>query len=562
MRFNRRKFVALSGAGVIGGLAGCSSNDDNEQNGGASTPQTEEIVEEGEEEEFDPVEFTVQSYTRDLLPLRYEYGRLFSEQWANALGVSVNFEPAEVGTTFDNWVNVEYEMLIGGWAGNPDRIDPSTFLNAFHSEGGLYTPNYHNPEYDDLVEKSDAETDPERRRELVHQAQEIVAEDQPVVFLYARNGLSATNTEKWSNYTHQIGGRDLTNVWNIMSMDPVEDDENRAIMADTRHPFTLNPMGPTQSPDLHGLKFVYDRLIRLDTDGQPAPWAAEEWEAVDPQTFDITLREGMTWHDGEDVTPEDVKFTIEYLQEWGLPYMSTFFKPIESVEIPADNTVRFNLKGPSSSFTGVSLATLFILPEHIWDGVAEEEGLEHPREWTDPDLTGSGPFTVEYFETDDQTVYELYEDHFSAPEYNIDTFVWNAYGGKTQALADVEGGGASYLEQLVPSEYEQVQSVDAVTAVENPQHGWGAAYMNNDTRPFDDKAFRQAMAHATPKEMGAELVFDGRTDIMTSPIAPANENWHNPDVPDYTGGTERAREILLDAGYRWDDTGNLLMPKE
>lgn len=571
---SRRRFLRrTAGLSAIGlsGLAGCTGGDgggsagtsSGSTGGSTDTPEKqtasdERVVTGSELDEFEPVEIEIQSYTRSLLPQRYEWTFLFRDQWVEKLGVDANVTIGEVNKIFGNWVDVNYDVNMAGWSGKPSRIDPTTFLNAFTTDGGLYTPNYSNPDYDDLVSEFQREADRDRRQELAYEAQQILAEDQPVVFLFAADALTATNTANWSDYTNQIGDQNFTHIWNLQSMQPTGDVQ-AAVKAGNLFPATLNPMAPTKSGDLMGLKMVYDRLIRLGPKGQPQPWAATDWDAVDPQTVDVTLREGMTWHDGEAVTPEDVKFTVEYLQEWKVPYLQSFYTDIESVEVTGSNGVRFNLSRPRASFIGVDLALLFIMPQHVWDGLPEREGLEHPREYQDTDYIGSGPFTVRDFSQSDRVVWQVYDDHFA--DFDINAFIWNKYGGKAAALGDVESGDASFVESLQASQYNRVKDQSGIGAENVSQHGWKAIYMNNDRRPFSDKQFRLAASHATDRERAAEIVYDGLADIQDGPIAPANEFWHNPDLPTYDGGAEEARDILFEAGYRWDENGNLLMPK-
>ena len=65
---------------------------------------------------------------------------------------------------------------------------------------------------------------------------------------------------------------------------------------------------------------IYDRLLQVGPDSGIEPWAATAIKAVDSTTVDITLREGMTFHDGQPVTPADVKFTFDYHKQWKAPF--------------------------------------------------------------------------------------------------------------------------------------------------------------------------------------------------------------------------------------------------
>jgi len=566
MPLRRRKLLAIAGTGIAGGFAGCQTTDDTSSSPGTATPTVQtpaegETVPEDKLDEYEQVAFPDSwTYSRAVQGLRLEYAQLVSSQWQAKLGIESEVKTGELGNVFGKWGDGNYDIHWGGgWGGRPDRLDPDTFVNAFHSEFSLNSCGYEKPEYDEIVAQTRATMDREERQGYVYQAQEMLNEDVPVIFMFARNSLATTNEQNWSDYTQQVGGRPYTNVWNWQSI-TTSGGDSVGVMADTRYPITINPMGIEQSADALAIKFFYDRLIRLDADGNPVAWAASDWNAVDSKTVDVTLREGMTFHDGKPVRPADVKFTIEYMQEWEVPYIASFYEGIDSVELRDGNQIRFNLAEPNAAFVNVSLAQLVILPEHVWSGVTEEHNLDHPSQWADFDMTGSGPYEVVSLEDGDRIVYESYDDHHT--DSNLDRMVWNSYGAKSVALGDVERGNASYLEFLSPPQYERANNSDGMTASRTPAHGWGAIYLNNRRRPLDDKAFRQALYHAVDRELILEIIFSGLADMIHASIPPALEFWNNPDLDPYDGGKQKAREMLFDAGYRWDQQGNLLMPKE
>jgi peptide/nickel transport system substrate-binding protein len=565
MPYRRRAVLASAGTAIGSSIAGCasSSKDNNNNSAGTTQPTDEEQVDDVEQDNFEKIEFQAISFPRSTFPLRLEYANQIVTRWQEDLGLNISLQPKEASAAFNALVERDYNMhMTAGWGGRPERIDPDTFLSAFQTSepGGLNWAAYSNKEYDSVVEKSKSATDRKKRQEHAYKAQEILAEDQPVIFMFARNGLSATNTQNWSNYTQQIGGRPFTHVYNLMSMEPKTDAASTAVLAATRDPQTYNPMGLEQTQDIHGNKLVYDRLVRLGPDGEVKPWAATEWNIPDPSTVEVTLRDGMTFHDGESVTPEDVKFTIEYLKKWKVPYLASFYDVIESVDVTGNNGVTFNLTKPYVPFVGVSLPQIGILPQHIWGGVAEENNLEHPRQWSDFKPIGSGPFKLNFYEADNRSVLQVYDDHFA--DFNISEFIWRMYGGNSAAMGSVERGKSSYMEFIQPTQYQRATNTSGVKAQKSKYHGWGGIYMNHNRRPFGDRAFRVALSHVVNKQRLRELVFNGLADILHGPIAPAAKFWHNPDLKSYTGGRSKARQILKDAGYKWDQNGNLLMPKQ
>src|SRR6185436_3882522 len=89
--------------------------------------------------------------------------------------------------------------------------------------------------------------------------------------------------------------------------------------------------------------WVYDTLARRDDKLQTSPWAAESGGWVDPVTLDGVLRGGMTFHDGQPVTIDDLLFTVDYAQTNAFPSWNAILSRIASVAKQADHTVRFNL---------------------------------------------------------------------------------------------------------------------------------------------------------------------------------------------------------------------------
>ena len=79
--------------------------------------------------------------------------------------------------------------------------------------------------------------------------------------------------------------------------------------------------------------------------------------------------------------------------------------------------------------------------------------------------------------------------------------------------------------------------------------------------PFDDVAFRRALAHCIPKERIVEEFYEGYAVAAHSTVGPMNKFWHNPKSKTIIFSLEKAREILKEAGYEWDSKGKLYYPK-
>lgn len=562
---DRRAAIKLGAAAAgLTGLAGCSGGNDE-----ARQTTTQDEIEETETDtssetggfnQVGPFEFVTASRSYD--PNVFEEFKIAISQ-VRELGIDITIKEKPIAAWVDQLVAHDYKMFGLLWGGSTFRLDPNYFLNeAFHSsnaeKGTVNYAEYGNEEYDEIVEQSATTLDREQRKEYIYEAQKMWAEEVPMAIVHYGVSLSAANTQKFDNWTPFLGTNLYANATNMVNIEPKSDDRHCIWPSEAMD--TMNYMGHDLGQSHRHLSYIYDSLLELGPDGQPKPWAATEYNIADNTTVDVTLREGMKWHDGEDVTPEDVKFTFDFLAEWEQPYVQNFYSPIESVELREGNVIRYNLKQPYAPFITISLPELPILPRHVWDGVAEREGIDHPSDWQNPDLTGSGPLIAESVAVDDKVVMEANKDHFSSP--NIDKYTLQVYRAKSSAVADFEAGGVSFIEALSPGQFNRLKNADGRQVQSKENHSMDAIIMKCSEEPFNDVVLRRAVNHAVDPNHIGTVVWQGMTgETRATPIAPANSFWHNPNVKTYDGGLDGAKQVLKGAGYKWNDNGKLMKPK-
>nr|WP_255171308.1 ABC transporter substrate-binding protein [Natrononativus amylolyticus] len=552
---NRRRFLkATAVAGTAVGLSGCLGEDDDDHD--LPAPEDDE-----EYEELDTIEWV--GISRDAAPLRNEAQGMIADQWAE-LGIDVNVDIRDLSGLFDRWYDRDFDVLTLWVVARPDRLDPFFMLvHNFHSDyadEGENAIQFRSDEYDELADRIRSEMDEDARQEAVMEAQEILAEEQPVIPIYHQDALSAANESSFGGWTEQIGAYPYWSVAVLDNLEPV-DGQDQFTLASLEEPTTIHPMAIQGNAAAEATKMIFSRLVRYTTDGEPEPAAASEIEVVDDTTVEVELREDITFHDGESLTADDVQFTMDYYQEYEVPYMAGYYDVVESVDVVDDETVHFNLEEPDASFTTVSLSQLNILPQHIWEDVVDDEGISHPNEYTDDEVyVGSGPFEFVTYDPQDQIVYETYDDYPLA-EIDFETLVWSLYGSESTAFGAVEQGEADCIQEIQVTHFEEAEANEDLKATASESHGVTSVWLQNERDPFTDQAFRQALAHVTDKQRVVQVILEGRGQEATSQIAPANDAWHNPDLPAYDGGVEEAIDVLSDAGYRWDD-GTLLAPAD
>jgi peptide/nickel transport system substrate-binding protein len=494
-------------------------------------------------------------------PIRYEAAFLIADSWKK-LGIDVNVRPMEFSTILQRFYNEQdFDAVILGWSGRVERLDPQHFLGTLHSGqstlGGNNPGGYNNPEYDALFEGQQAEFDIQKRRELVHKAQEIAAGDQPVDILFYRDEVVAYNSSRFENPV-AMAGEGFYNEWTPYSVKPLGDKKILTI-GTQQEPDTINPLASTSVWGWKFMRMVYDKLVRLSPDIEPLPSAAESFHDVDEKTVEIVLRKGMKFHDGKPVTVEDVKFSYDYFIAKDFAYFRPFLGLVGSTEVVNEDRVRFNLKTPFAPFITVTLAQIPILPKHLWEKIDEPDQLAPEA----IPVVGSGPFAFDRYERGQYKRILKFAHHYMADEMEIEGIDYMIYADAEGVLTGLLTGQIDMTAwRLEPGQIPLAEQNPDVTVVAVPDFGYYHHTYNLRRTPFDDRNFRRAIAHAADKETIINVLLSGRGEPGNSVIAPVNGFWHNPDIEIFDFDLDKSRAILKEAGYTWDAAGKLHLPKK
>lgn len=484
------------------------------------------------------------------------------------LGVDFKAQPTDFAVIIDEIYGDEmnYDAYTIGWSGRVERLDPDMFIHSInHSDnadaGGNNTDRYRSPEFDKVADAQRQEMDVDKRRELVFEAQEILGEDVPRVTLYSRANVQAYNKDKFEGVIN-IPGEGLFNEWTPMYAKPTTDDKILKVASNINLD-TLNPMKSKSVYEWRNLRLIYDKLVRLSPEIEPQPWMINGWEIIDDTTIEIDLKEGLKFHDGKPVTVEDVKFSYEAFIENEVEYFMSFVEIIEDIEITGENTVKFNLKNPYAPFVTNTLGQIPILPKHIW------ENIEDPLNYENANPIGSGPYVFRNFRPGEELVADANKDYFV--DIELDGYIFNIFGSPEGVLTALELKDIDLISyDLVPAHIKQIEEnaggkFDHLELTNVNDIGFFYLGMNQDRAPFDNKAFRIALAHLVDYDLAVDVHLDGYGGRGGGGLVinSTNEFWHNPDAVKYDKyDPAKAKEILEDAGFTWDSKGNMRMPKE
>lgn len=505
-------------------------------------------------------EIEILTMTPEFQRAHYEGALMLAEEWQE-LGIDVSVQPLETNTLLSRIYSSDshdFDVYMAGWTGRVERLDPDMFIySVFHSStadpGGNNASGFIHSEFDKLAENQRTEMDMDARREIIFEAQEILADEVPIITTYIPNIVQAYNSDRFANIP-AMAGEGLFSEWAPMMAEPLTDDGLLRV-GSLQDLDSLNPMTANTAYEWRNLRLIYDKLVRIDLDGVPSPSAAESWEVLDDTTIDVTIHEGMTFHDGEPVTIEDIKFTYDYMLEWDPGYFSAFLSPIESVEIVDDLTIRFNLIEPYAPFINNTLAQIPILPQHIWAELDED-----PTEYANLEPVGSGPFVFQHWRRGEELSTRTHENY--QLNVSVDGYVYRIFSQNEGMFAALETGDIDISPTLLATHLNRAKELDHVQVEEVADLGWQYLGFNLREAPFDNKMFRQALAYTVDTETIVDVHLEGIAETGGSGlvISPANEFWHNPDIQRPTYDPDRARELLEEAGYTWDSDGRLRMP--
>jgi peptide/nickel transport system substrate-binding protein len=546
-------------------LAACTGGGGSDQGNGSGD---RDIVTDADPSRYlDPI--TILSRPQAAAPDEYETAILIRDGLRElGLEVEVQTMPWEqladvVWYERDSWQVTGWQM-----AARPERLDPDEFIyNLFHSQGiadGYNFMGYNNPAYDALAEEQRMEVDPDRRAELVKEAQKIIADDAVYHFTVHPSNNIVFNSDVFSlGSVVDMAGMGARNFWTYINATP-RGDQRDLILNSPDNIQAINPFYISGSVDSWLTEIIWDRVMRMNAEGLPEPWAAESVDWVDDTTVHIKLRDGMTFHDGVPVTSSDIKFSFEAPKTGQVPMYAPFVAYIEEIEIINDLELVFHLSQPWAAFETASLAKLNIVPEHIWSPILEDlkDRPENAESIQEDIPIGSGPFKFGSWRFQEEAVLEAFEDHFATPK--VARWIVRIIPNMEAALGMIQNGEINFLASYTGDAEllsQRVQENDHLSMITSVDLGFRFFAVNHRLEPFNDVAFRRAMQAIIDKELITQLVWKGYATPADSVIAPTLDYWKNDSLNIPTGGVNEAIEILQAAGYSWDQNGRLLKPE-
>lgn len=326
-------------------------------------------------------------------------------------------------------------------------------------------------------------------------------------------------------------------------------------------PRFVNPLLATSQTDLDLTTLIYSGLVREEKDGTFTPDLAESVEiSPDGMTYTFRLKEGLTFHDGDPLTAEDVLFTIALAQNPEAKSARRADWEGVSAKADDDRTIVFTLPAPYAPF--LENATMGILPKHLWESVPVAEFQFAPLN-TRP--IGSGAYRIKdvaFDSTGAPTEYELVPfKKFALGEANITRITYRIYPNDEEMQAAYEDGDidsfVSSSPKLLPRNAENDSNLIRV-----PLSRVFSVFLNqNHASVLANASVRNALNAAIDKQKLVNDILGGYGTTLDGPIPSglmleeaASSSIPLTEAAVATDHTKAARDILAAGGWKFDET--------
>ena len=324
-------------------------------------------------------------------------------------------------------------------------------------------------------------------------------------------------------------------------------------------PPTFDPALVTDTTSASIIVEIFSGLVTLNKDLEIIPDLAESWEVSDDgKTYTFNLRKDIKFSNGDPVTAEDFKWSIERASNPDTGSMNAEvylgdilgvkevvesggeLKEVEGVNVIDDKTLEITIDEPKTYFLAkLTYPTAFVLNKNY----VEKQG----EDWIDNPV-GTGPFVLTEYQIG-QTLKLKKNENYWGEKAKVDGIIMNLAGGVSMAMyendeIDITGVGLADLERV--KDPNDPLNKDLVNVP--PQFSLNYIGFNVNMPPFEDENFRKALSYAVDKEIIADKIYSGLTKPSYSIIPPGFPGY-SPSIKGIEFNEELAKEYLAKSKY-------------
>lgn len=310
------------------------------------------------------------------------------------------------------------------------------------------------------------------------------------------------------------------------------------IVAQGSDPVTLDPQGQNDRPSARVRVQIFETLVNQDNDLNIVPGLATSWEQISPTVWEFKLREGVKFHNGDEFTADDVKYSLERVK--GSASVSFLLEAVAGVEVVDKNTVRIETEYP--------FAPLLAHLAHPSTAIVNRRSVEEAGDNFGATVAiGTGPFIFKEWVSGSHVTLVRNENYWGEPA-KVDELIIRGIPEGTVRAIELETGGVDIAYDLEPMDELRLTGMPGIVLEPFEQLSTSYVGFNVTKAPLDDKLVRQAINYALDVDAVVDYIYTGRAVKLSTPLPP--RVWgYNPDVEGYYYDPAKAKELLAEAGY-------------
>ena len=302
----------------------------------------------------------------------------------------------------------------------------------------------------------------------------------------------------------------------------------------------LDPHLDSSAASKRVLENVYEELVQLQPDYSLKPHLAKtlKKKGKDKTRLSMTLHEGVKFHNGKEMTSEDVLATYKRVAN-GDYLGSGFFEFVEEMRAPDEYSFEIELTEPFAPFVAkMATAELAIMPKQL----ANKKKASNP--------VGTGPYQFESREIETSFTMTKFGDYWDGGDGKgpyLDTIVKSEISDPSVRLQSFQAGEYDFINGVAPKDVSTVKGMSDTRFEKQFPKSLVYLGMNCNQKPFDDKDARIALDFAIDKEKVIEAALYGTGRTTATPAAPGSP-WVNEDVNPRPRNKQKAKQHLKKAG--------------
>ncbi|MDR1650369.1 MAG: glutathione ABC transporter substrate-binding protein [Synergistaceae bacterium] len=304
-------------------------------------------------------------------------------------------------------------------------------------------------------------------------------------------------------------------------------------------PKSLDPYGTTDSPAGRVASQIFETLVERDDAGNIVPALAESWEVKDPTTYVFRIRRGVKFHNGEELTAKDVKFSFDKMSS--SPHASSVTGTIDFVnsKVIDDHTFEMKMSEPFGPILN-----------HLCHGVmaiVNEKGYTESGSAVNEKPIGTGPYKFVSWKTADSVTLTKFDGYWGE-KAKVTNLVFRTIPEAASRVIEVETGGVDVALQVPPSAVSRLGQNKDVKIETQETFTTNFLAFTCSKAPMDNVKLRQAINMAIDINAIQKVVFRGIGMAAVAPIGPSIKG-SSRDLPPHEYDPEKAKKLLSEAGY-------------